>query len=273
MEPTTSQHNRSNPGAQTRLRRASNWRRASLVSAIGVGSMMLAACGSGGGSSTTQPASTSAGAATSAQATGGPAFGSDSTRITNPWLPISKYHRCVLAGNDQGQQLRIVRTLQSRTQPVTFGGQTVNAAVVDDHVTDVAAGQVIEKTVDYFAQDDAGNVYYFGEDVNEYKHGKLVSHEGQWRLGRDTQTPGLLMPANPKPGNPFKSEDVPGITHETDHVVSTRTSLQIGGRTYRNVMKVRENAGPPPEVEYKQYSKGVGVITEANGGVRLVSCR
>jgi hypothetical protein len=249
------------------------WRTTSLVSAIGVGSVLLAACGSGGDTSTTQPASTSAGATTSTQAAGGATFRSDSTRITNPWLPISKYHRCVLAGNDQGQQLRIVRTLQSRTQPFTFGGQTVNAAVVDDHVTDVAAGQVIEKTVDYFAQDAAGNVYYFGEDVNEYKHGKLVSHEGQWRLGRDTQTPGLLMPANPKPGNPFKSEDVPGITHETDHVVATGGTLQIGGRTDRNVMKVRENAGPPPEVEYKQYSKGVGVITEANGGVRLVSCR
>jgi hypothetical protein len=260
MELPTPQPQPDNPRAKARLGRGSTRRTATLVAILGAGSLLLAACGGGSSSTTTQAAS-------------GPTFGGESATITNPWLPISKYHRCVLAGNDQGQQLRIVRTLQSRVQPITFDGQTVNAAVVDDHVTDVRAGAVIEKTVDYFAQDEAGNAYYFGEDVNEYnKHGKLVSHEGQWRLGRDTQTPGLLMPADPKPGVPFMSEDVPGITHETDHVVATGGTLQIGGHTYRNVMKVRENAGPPPEVEYKNYSKGVGVITEANGGIKLVGC-
>jgi hypothetical protein len=239
-------------------------------------SLLLVACGSSGGGST---------ASTSARATGttGPGgkttftganatFNGASSVITNPWLPISKFQRCVLTGNDQGQQLRIVRTLQSRTQPFTYQGQTVNAAVVDDNVTDLKAGQVIERTVDYFAEDEAGNVYYFGEDVSEYKNGKLANHEGQWRLGRDTQTPGALMPADPKLGNSFQSEDVKGITKEVDHVVATGRTAQIGGHTYRNVMKVRENAGPPPEVEYKTYSPGTGVITEANGGVHLVSC-
>jgi hypothetical protein len=243
-------------------RKHSKSHKALLGAPLCAGAMVLAACG--GGSGGDPPASGGTGAS--------PSFGGDSARITNPYLPISSFHRCVLAGSDQGQRLRISRTLESRTQPFTFGGRTVNAAVVDDRVTDVRAGQVIERTVDYFAQDEAGTVYYFGEDVNEYKNGKLTSHEGQWRLGRDTQTPGVLMPANPKPGDTFMSEDVRGVTHETDHVVSSGGTAQIGGRTYRDVIKVRENAGPPPEVEFKTYSPGTGVITEANGGLRLVSC-
>jgi hypothetical protein len=272
MEPTTQHHDRSNPGAKPRPRRASIWRTTSLVSAIGLGSLLLAACGSGGDSSTTQPPSTAAGASTTSQAGGGPTFGSDSTRITNPWLPISKYRHCVLSGTDQGTPTRVVRDLLSRTRTLDYRGGTVTAAVVRDQSSE--NGSLAERTFDYFAQGQDGNVYYLGEDVNEYNHqGRVTGHGGAWLLGRDTQTPGLLMPANPKPGVPFKSEDVPGITHETDHVVATGGTLQIGGRTYRNVMKVRENAGPPPEVEYKQYSKGVGVITEANGGLRLVSCR
>jgi hypothetical protein len=260
------------------MRPNSTSRKLTLSALAGAASLLLAACGGSSGGGSTE--STSAGA-TGATGPGGNAtvtghnatFSAASTKITNPWLPISKFHRCVLSGNDQGQKLRVVRTLESRTQPFTYNGQTVNAIVVDDHVTDLKANQVIEKTVDYFAQDDAGNVYYFGEDVNEYnKSGKLTSHEGQWRLGRDTKTPGVLMPADPKLGDSFQSEDVKGVTHETDTVVATGKTAQIGGHTYRNVMKVRENAGPPPEVEYKTYSQGTGVITEANGGVHLVSC-
>jgi hypothetical protein len=249
------------------------WHRVIVGAVFGAVSLPLAACGgsSGGGSTDTSTAAQSTSSSTTA-GTGGKESFSNPTEINNAYLPITKFHTCVLAGNDEGQQLRIVRTLQSRTRPFTFGGQTVDAAVVTDRVTDVGAGQVIEKTLDYFAQDDAGIVYYFGEDVNEYENGKLTSHEGQWRLGRDTQTPGVLMPANPKVGDTFQSEDVKGVTHETDTVVSGGKTARIAGHTYHNVIKVRENAKPPPEIEFKQYARGTGVITEANGGVHLVGC-
>lgn len=237
---------------------------------LGAGALALSACGGGSDGSTAARPATEGGSG-SARAASGLAF-SDPTRITNPYLPISKFHRCVLAGNDQGQRLRIVRTLRSRTQPFRYRGRTVAAAVVADRVTDLAAGQVIERTTDYFAQDDAGAVLYFGEDVNEYEHGKLVGHEGQWRLGRDTREPGVLMPARPRVGDSFKSEDVPGVTHETDHVVSRQPTARVGDQLYRRVIKIREDAGPPPEVEYKTYSSGTGVITEANGGLRLLGC-
>ena len=186
-------------------------------------------------------------------------------------MPVSKFHRCVLAGTDEGPNTRVVRTLLSRSEPFTYRGKVVDAAVVEDRVT--AQGQLVEKTFDYFTQDDAGNVYYFGEDVDEYRNGKLAGHSGQWRLGRDTQTPGVLMPAKPRVGDTFKSEDVPGITHETDHVVSAKKAQKAGNRTYHNVIRVRENAKPPPEVEYKTYSRGTGVITEANGKLHLLACR
>jgi len=235
------------------------WRNRKLVSALGAGTLLAA------------------GAVTSTAAAAGPSVGSgagvfngSSARITNPYLPISKFHRTVLKGVDTGQHLRIVRTLQHRKKAFTYQGRAVKAAVVKDVVTNVKAGRVIERTIDYFAQDEAGTVYYFGEDVNEYPRHGPVSHEGQWRLGRDTNTPGVLMPAHPKLGDSFKAEAVPQVTHETDHVVAAGMTENVAGHTYRHVIKVRENAGPPPEVEFKTYSPGTGVITEANGGVHLI---
>ncbi len=203
-----------------------------------------------------------------------PNFDAGSAKITNPYLPITKFQHCVLAGNDQGQHLRIVRDLQARTKSFDYNGQVVKAAVVADRVTDVRAGRLIEKTVDYFTQDKVGKVYYFGEDVNEYQPGQPVSHEGQWRLGRDTQTPGLLMPAHPKVGSTFKSEAAPGIAVEKDRVVATGKTKLVRGHLYRHVIKIREHATTPKpaEIEKKTYARGTGVITEANGGVGLVSC-
>src|SRR3954452_17704340 len=234
-----------------------------LTSALGAGSLLFAICAIGAGTAS----------AASPTGSGAGVFDGSSAKITNPYLPITKFHRTVLKGVDTGQHLRIVRTLQDRTKAFAYHGKTVKAAVVKDVVTNVKAGRVIEKTIDYFAQDKAGTVYYFGEDVNEYSPHKPVSHEGQWRLGRDTKTPGVLMPARPKLGDSYKAEAVPGITHETDHVVAVGKTKRVAGHTYHHVIKVRENAGPPPEVEFKTYAPGTGVLTEANGGVHLVSSR
>jgi hypothetical protein len=199
---------------------------------------------------------------------------SHSTQINNPYLPITSYQHCVLAGTDQGQHLKIQRRLLSQTTPFTYAGQTFQAVEVLDQVRDTQIHQRIERTVDYFAQDDAGNVYYLGEDVNEYSHhGKVVTHPGQWRFGRDTQVPGILMPAQPKLGDVFDSENVPGIVHETSSVVGAGGTATINGHTYSNVLRIREDATPPPEVEFKRYAPGVGVISEASGGVKLVTCR
>ncbi len=241
------------------MARNSIWPKAILACVVGA-PLVMAGLSSTGAATAQPPASVT--------------FTGHSNQITNRYLPITKFHRCVLGGNDQGQHLRIVRVLQNRTKRFKYKGQTVKAAVVKDRVRDVGAGQLIEKTVDYFAQDKAGNAYYFGEDVNEYRNGHVVSHEGQWRLGRDTKKPGVLMPVHPKVGDSFYAEKVPGIAVERDRVVAAGGTRQIGGHTYRHVIKIREHATTPQpaEIEFKNYSRGTGVITEANGGVRLLSC-
>jgi hypothetical protein len=238
-----------------------------LVVPLLAGGLVLAICGPG------LSVASAAGPTTALPANGAGVFGRSSAKITNPFLPITKFHQTVLKGVDTGQHLRVVRTLRHRTKAFRYHHKRVKAAVVKDVVRNVKAHRRIEKTIDYFAQDKAGTVYYFGEDVNEYSRNGRISHEGQWRLGRDTHTPGILMPAHPKLGDAYKAEAVPGVTHETDHIVAVGRNERVAGHRYHHVIKVRENAGPPPEVEFKTYAPGTGVITEANGGVHLVKSR
>ncbi len=178
--------------------------------------------------------------------------------INNPYLPLASLKQDIL----QNENERVERTARPEMHKMfQVGGQTFEALTVEDREFN-AAGELTEATRDYFAQDDDGNVYYLGEDVDEYKNGKVTGHSGAWLLGKDTPTPGLLMPAHPKVGDQFKSEDVPHITWEKDEVVSVSETVTVPAGTYQNCVKIKETASDGA-TEYKLYAPGIGCVKEA----------
>ena len=202
---------------------------------------------------------------------GGPKF-SEPKRIDNPYSPLTKFDRCVMRGRSEGERERVVRRLLDRTEPFTVDGETVEVAVIKDRA--FVDGELVERTLDYFGQADDGTVHYFGEHVNNYENGGLKDHSGSFRYGEDTRTLGVLMPADPQVGDWWYFEKVPGITVERDKVVDRLGDVRIDGRTYHDVIRVRESIQPEEEIEYKLYGRGVGVISERppDGRVDLVGC-
>lgn len=209
------------------------------------------------------------GSSTSAAAADAPRF-SDAANVTNPFLPVSKLPDCTLVGTGEDTGVRVVRHVLDRTEPFDVDGQTVDAMVVEDSESD--KGEPVERTLDYFAQDDAGTVYYMGEDVDTYKNGKVTGHDGAWRYGEDTDKLGVLMPADPQVGDKWMSENVPGVTQESDQAVEPPKSTTAQGKSYTDLLKVRERSLPDKETEFKLYSRGTGVITEENGALELKTC-
>src|SRR4051812_4839591 len=133
----------------------------------------------------------------------GPGKFSHPRDINNAYLPLASLDQDIL----ENDELRVERTAKPDVvKTFQIGGQAVDALTVEDLEYD-AHGVLTEATLDYFAQDDNGNVYYLGEDVDEYKDGKVSGHKGAWLYGQDTQNLGLIMPAHPKKGQKFKSED------------------------------------------------------------------
>jgi hypothetical protein len=210
---------------------------------------------------------------------------SHSREITNPYLPLASLKQDVLENTGE----RVERTAKPEIHKTfQIGGQTVEALTVEDReytkpqlpkgaldyfMPDTGQlatghGELTEVTLDYFAQDDDGNVYYLGEDVDEYKNGQISGHSGAWLYGKDTQRLGLLMPAHPKVGDKFKSEDVPKITWETDTVVSVSEIVAVPAGTFRNCAKIRETASDG-DTEIKFYAAGVGCIEEVEGKAGL----
>ena len=185
--------------------------------------------------------------------------------ITNPYLPLASLKQDVL----ENKSLRVERKARADVhKTIQVGGQTIEVLTVEDREYN-SNGELTEATLDYFAQDDDGNVYYLGEDVDEYKNGKVNGHSGAWLLGKDTQKPGLLMPAHPKVGDKFKSEDAPPITWEADEIVSLSETAAVPAGTFSNCLKIKERASDG-DTEYKLYAPGVGCIEEIEGKDPLV---
>jgi hypothetical protein len=130
-------------------------------------------------------------------------------------------------------------------------------------VSDVSAvdGELEEKTSDYFAQDKAGNVWYFGEDTATYENGHVVSTEGSWRAGVDGAAPGIIMEAAPKIGDSYDQENAPGVAEDHAQVVSNGKSVDVPYGHFDQALTTRETSGLEPTAsELKSYVKGIGFV-------------
>lgn len=179
--------------------------------------------------------------------------------ITNPYLPLGSLKQDILEGTEKGHPLRVERTVKPGSKAFSINGQNVEALIMEDRET--INGQLEEVALDYFAQDDDGNVYYLGEDVDDYKDGKIVAHDGSWLYGKDTQKLGMIMPAHLRVGQKFRVEDVGKVTVEKDVVVSLTEKATVPAGKFDHVLMIKET-NTDGETEEKLYAPGVGAIKE-----------
>jgi hypothetical protein len=141
---------------------------------------------------------------------GRPSF-SNPTSITNPLHPSSRITQVVYGGQVDGRPFRteFSRLLDKKT--IEWNGQRV--AVVTLQYLAFSDGRIKEVALDWFAQADDGAVWYFGEDVFNYERGVVADNHGTWMAGRDGPA-AMIMPANPKLGTAYRSENIPGLVFE-----------------------------------------------------------
>jgi hypothetical protein len=146
--------------------------------------------------------------------------------------------------------------------PVVLGVQTVT--VLDEAFED---GVLVERTFDYFANDNAGNLWYFGEDVTNYRYddaGNLIStdSESAWRAGVNGAQPGISVPGTPTVGLTLFQEHAPE-DEAMDYAEVLAVDLEITGPggTYTGVLKTFETSTVETDLrEFKYYAPGKGMI-------------
>jgi hypothetical protein len=139
-----------------------------------------------------------------------PAF-SNPTRITNPLFPVSSQASVLMLGHVDDQRFRTEVTLLPYTRIIDWNGQRVETAV--SQYVAYLGGQIQEVAYDHYAQADDGSVWYFGEDVFDFRDGTIVTTEGTWLAGKDGPA-AMIMPAQPKVGDVYRTENAPGLVFE-----------------------------------------------------------
>lgn len=125
-------------------------------------------------------------------------------------------------------------------------------------------GALIEVSRNFFAINPrTKDVYYFGEDVDGYSNGQVVSHEGVWRSGIGGARFGLMMPGEPRVGVKHYQELAPGVALDRAEVVSSTEALTVPAGVLNGVLKVAETTPVEPlTTEYKYYAPGIGLVRE-----------
>ena len=179
------------------------------------------------------------------------------TEIDNPYLPFTPGRRWVYEGETEDGVERIVVEVTSATREV-MGVETV---VVRDTVS--VDGEVVEDTYDWYAQDDEGNVWYFGEDTHEFEDGVPVNEAGAWEAGVDGAQPGIVMQADPEVGAPYRQEFLEGEAEDMGQVIEVSTSVTTPAGRFGDVIVTKDWTPLEPEViEHKHYARGVGLVME-----------
>jgi hypothetical protein len=126
-------------------------------------------------------------------------------------------------------------------------------------------GNILEDTHDWYAQDKDGNVWYFGETVDNYADGKIINHNGSWLAGVDGALPGMAMPAKPALGQKYHQEYYAGKAEDLGEIVSVSEQISVPAGNYTNCLKTRDTSAIEISAqEYKYYCKEVGMTVRSH---------
>jgi hypothetical protein len=177
------------------------------------------------------------------------------TVAPNPYFPLIRGTTRIYRGGTE----TVTVTVTEDTK-VILG---VTVAVIRDIVED--NGEVVEDTKDWFAQDIHGNVWYFGEAVQDFADGELVSIAGSFTAGVDGDKAGIIMKAAPKVGEVYRQEFSLGNAEDAAEVLSLTGSAEVPAASCSDCLVTKDFSPIAPDaIEHKYYKPGVGLILEVH---------
>lgn len=159
---------------------------------------------------------------------------------------------------EHGKHTLVIRVL-NETKVV----DGVETRVVEERET--KDGNLVEVSRNYYAiSKTTGDVYYFGEDVDIYKEGKVTGHEGSWLAGMNGAKFGLMMPGTPRVGQRYYQELAPGVAMDRAEIIGRNVTFKTGMGTFEKCLRIRETSDLNSGSEEKLYAMDTGLIKDGD---------
>ena len=191
-------------------------------------------------------------------------------KVNNPYYSLKPGKSYTFQSKTQEGTEKNIVTVTNRTNEILG----IKAIEVWDRVW--LNNELIEETLDWYAQDKEGNVWYFGEDSKKYENGKIVSTKGSWTGGIDGAKPGIIMEAHPKVGDEYRQEYYKGEAEDMADVVALGQRVSVPYGTFKDCLKTRDWSRVESSLnEYKYYCPGIGgfvleVVVDSGERVELI---
>ena len=188
----------------------------------------------------------------------------------NPYFPLEVGHRNVLQGTGMDGD----KTVNEVGSMIVTGPGLVLMGIQTVQVLDQAEknGRLIERTFDYYATDKDGNLWYFGEDVTNYRYDDAgiftgTDSKSAWRAGVNGAVPGISISGNPVVGlAQFQEQALADGAMDYFEVMAVDATVKGPGGTYTDVLKTFDGSTSDPDLrEFKFYAKGIGFVRTEEG--------
>ena len=180
----------------------------------------------------------------------------------------------VLEGMDEGELLRVEIKVLSQTKKITFKDAegeslTVWARVVEER--EWKDGELVEVSRNFYARcAETDDIFYFGEEVDIYEDGVIVSHDGAWLAGKNGAQPGLIMPGRFLLGSRYVQELAPDVALDRAEHVKMGLTVKTPAGTFEDCVEVVETTPlEPGATSVKLYCAEIGLV--ADGPAKLIN--
>ena len=175
----------------------------------------------------------------------------------NRYFILEPGYQLVLEGKEGEHTVTLAVTVLNETKRIG----NIETRVVEERES--VDGELIEISRNFFAIcTETKSVFYFGEEVDDYKDGKIISHKGEWLHGEDGARAGLMMPGEPILGAAYYQEVAPGKAMDRGMIAAIDVTLDTPAGEFENCLKIQEENPLDKEREFKIHAPGIGLIQD-----------
>jgi hypothetical protein len=185
----------------------------------------------------------------------------------NPYMSLRPGRQLVLEGEEDGTEVRAEVTMLPQLETISFvtaRGKplTVVTRVMEER--EFEDGEIVEVSRNWIARCvETSNIFYFGEEVDDFEDGVLVGHHGEWRAGVDGAQPGLLMPGSFLLGARYFQEQAPDVAEDQGTNARMGFAVAVPAGVFPDCVQIDEsNPLEPGDKDVKIFCPGAGIVRD-----------
>jgi len=178
---------------------------------------------------------------------------------SNRYFVLEPGFQLTLAGKDGDEDAELIITVLNETKEIG----KIETRIVEERES--VGGKIVEISRNFFAICDATNtVFYFGEEVDMYRDGKVVEHAGAWLHGQDKATAGIAIPGECLIGAAYYQENAPGKAMDRARIEEVNETIKTPAGKFAGCLKVWEEnpLDGDSETKTKTFAPGIGLVQD-----------